>query len=228
VIDGFVKSLSENKQLDDAKRQAVIALVATQRADAERRGSTITDALSAIDPDFRAALGALGDEETSKAIDGLKKLSGSADPYLAAEATYFLARAYVMEQRSEDAALVLKKLAGPMADQSLYAGEALFLLGTVHSQLLDRQPAIATLEKFVKENPDAPERLRVAAFRQLEQLKGLKEGTLVDAEDRMGFSRRKLSIEDSGDRTRNEQDKIVSILDVLIKEAEEQEKQGGT
>jgi len=44
----------------------------------------------------------------------------------------------------------------------------------------------------------------------------------------MNFSRRKLSLERSGDRTRSEQDNIVAMLDVLIKEAEDKEKKGGT
>jgi tetratricopeptide (TPR) repeat protein len=228
VIDGFVKSIQDNKSLDDAKRQAVLALIQTQRADADRRSTTITDALSTVDADFRASLSALGDEDTAKAVELLKKLVGSSDPYVAAEASFFLARAHLMEDRAEDAAEALKKLTGELADKTLYSAEAQFLLGTAQTRLLDRKPAIASLEKFLKENPDAAERLRVAAFRQLEQLKGLKEGSLGDVQDRMGFSRRKLSLEDSGERTRGEQDKIISMLEVLIKEAEEQEKQGGT
>jgi hypothetical protein len=65
--------------------------------------------------------------------------------------------------------------------------------------------------------------MRVGAFRQLEQLKLFQEGTLSDVQLRMDFSRRKLTLEDTGNETRQQQDKIIEILAKLIKEAEERE-----
>jgi hypothetical protein len=65
--------------------------------------------------------------------------------------------------------------------------------------------------------------MRVGAFRQLEQLKLFEEGTLSDVHLRMDFSRRKLTLEDTGGETRQQQDKIIEILAKLIKEAEERE-----
>ena len=65
--------------------------------------------------------------------------------------------------------------------------------------------------------------MRVGAFRQLEQLKLFQEGTLSDVHLRMDFSRRKLSLEDTGSETHVQQDKIIEILAKLIKEAEERE-----
>jgi hypothetical protein len=50
-----------------------------------------------------------------------------------------------------------------------------------------------------------------------------EDGTLTDVQFRMEFSRRKLSLEDTGDATKDQQKKIIDILAKLIKEAEEKE-----
>jgi hypothetical protein len=89
--------------------------------------------------------------------------------------------------------------------------------------LLRHKEATDTLSKFLAMYPEAPERMRIGAFRQLEQLKLFAEGTLSDVSLRMEFSRRKLSLEDTGTETREQQDKIIEILAKLIKDAEERE-----
>ena len=98
-----------------------------------------------------------------------------------------------------------------------------FLVGVAQAALLKHTDAIAALEKFIADYPDAPERMRVGAFRQLEQLKLYQEGTLSDVHLRMDYSRRKLALEDTGSQTREQQDKVIDILAKLIKEAEERE-----
>lgn len=223
VIDAYVKSIQDDQQLDAAAREKLLAAIAAQRADAELRTTTITDVLAATNADFQAALMALAEEDLPKGIAALEKLAKSENKFLAADAAFFLARAHMMEERAEAAAPLLEKLAGEQADATLYAGEAQYLLGAAHTAQLDRQKAIASFEKFLQDNPDAPERMRVNAIRLVEELKTLKDGSLVDVYDRMGFSRRKLQIEDSGNRTRKEQDNIIAMLDVLIKEAEDKE-----
>jgi tetratricopeptide (TPR) repeat protein len=226
VVEGFLKSLQERKDLGEAKRGEITKLVQTQAADPERRASAITEAVAAIQPEFATALAALADEDIAKAAPILKKLMESSDDFVKAEAAYFLARAYAMEENCEAALPLLKELTGKLAEKTLYGGDALYLLGACHTQLLHRSEAIAALERFLKQHPDAAERLRVGAFRQLEELKAMKNGSLVDVEDRMVFSRRKLDQEDAGDRTREEQSRIVAMLDKLIKEAEQRECSG--
>ncbi|MEX2185340.1 MAG: tetratricopeptide repeat protein [Pirellulales bacterium] len=223
ILDAFVKSIQEDKQLDDAKRETALGLITSSRVDPDLRSMAITDALAATNDDYRAALTALAEEDLEKGVASLEKLAKSDNPFMAADASFFLARAHMMEERAEAAAPLLEKLVGESADHTLYAGEALYLLGASQAALLHRDQAIASFDKFLKENPDAPERMRVGAMRMTEELKMLKEGSLVDVQDRMGFSHRKLNIEDSGNRTRKEQDNIVAMLDVLIKEAEDKE-----
>jgi tetratricopeptide (TPR) repeat protein len=223
VIDAYVKSIQEDKQLDATAREKILGLITAQRVDPDLRTTTITDALAATNSDFQAALMSLAEENLAKGVAALETLAKSDNKFLAADAAFFLARAHMMDERAEAAAPLLAKLAGEQADYSLYSGEAQYLLGAAQAAQLERDKAIASFDKFLKENPDAPERMRVNAIRLTEELKALKDGSLVDVYDRMGFSRRKLQIEDSGNRTRKEQDNIIAMLDVLIKEAEDKE-----
>jgi hypothetical protein len=114
-------------------------------------------------------------------------------------------------------------LQGKWADKTASGGEVLFLRGVAEVALLRHKEAMETLQSFLTDYPTAPERMRVGAFRQLEQLKLFQEGTLSDVHLRMDFSRRKLTLEDTGNETRQQQDKIIDILAKLIKEAEERE-----
>ena len=224
VIDGFVKAVEADKSISDEQRTEVLKQVAESRKDADARATVITDALVKLHDDFNKALVALGDEDTATAVKALKKLGESKNAYLATEAKFFLARAYMMDERFEKAEPLLADLTGPQsADKSLGIGEANFLLGVAQAGLLKRKEAIKTLNKFVDEYPDAPERLRVGALIRIDELTFIRKGSLADVEHRMNFSRRKLDLEDSGDPTQTEQKNIISMLDKLIKEAEKQE-----
>jgi tetratricopeptide (TPR) repeat protein len=176
-----------------------------------------------LHPEYKDALAALGEDNLGAAIVGLTKARESADPYLAADASYFLARAYLLDERFEDALPLLDDMQNKWADKSALGGEVLFLRGVVEVALLRHKEATTSLTAFLTEYPDAPERMRVGAFRQLEQLKLYQEGTLSDVQLRMDFSRRKLSLEDTGNETREQQGKIIEILAKLIKDAEERE-----
>ena len=52
--------------------------------------AAITESLRVLHPEFKDALAALGEDNLGAAIVGLTKLRESADPYLAADASYFL------------------------------------------------------------------------------------------------------------------------------------------
>ena len=65
--------------------------------------------------------------------------------------------------------------------------------------------------------------MRIGAARQLSFLTALKTDSITDAFERMDFSRRHLKLEKSGGTTQDQQDKVVAILDILIKKAEKKE-----
>jgi len=129
----------------------------------------------------------------------------------------------MLSERYEEALPLLADVEGKWAGKSLHAPEALFLSGVSNARLLNRKVAVDQLARYIKENPDAPERMKIGAWRQLEQLKLIKDESIADVFEKMDFSRRKLALEDSGKRTQEEQKKIVDVLGKLIKECEEKE-----
>ena len=223
VLDDFVAAVKENKQAQAEAVTKAVEIVTALRAEPDARPLAITEGLREIYPEFRDALATLGEENLNAAISALGKLRDASDPFLAAEASYYLARAYLLEERFEDALPLLEDAAGKWAGKTTRDGEAMFLRGVAYAQLLQHKEATECLTKFLSDFPDAPERMRVGAFRQLEVLKLYQEGTLTDVQLRMDYSRRKLTLEDTGKATREQQDKIIDILAKLIKEAEERE-----
>ena len=231
VLDEFVAATNANAAATVDQKKVVGELVKQLRANPDDRAVAITESLRLLHAEYKDALAALGEDNLGAAIVGLTKLREAADPYLAADASYFLARAYLLDERFEDSLPLLDDLQNKWADKTALGGEVLFLRGVVEVALLRHKEATASLTAFLTDYPEAPERMRVGAFRQLEQLKLYQEGTLSDVQLRMDFSRRKLTLEDTGNETRQQQDKIIEILAKLIKEAEEREcncKGGGT
>jgi tetratricopeptide (TPR) repeat protein len=223
VLDRFLAAAQANETATADQKKVVADLIEQLRLVPEDRAVAVTEALRVLYPEYKDALNALGEENLGAAIVGLAKVRESADPFLAADSTYYLARAYVLDERFEDVIPLLDDLQTKWADKTVQGAEILFLRGVAEVALLKHQEAQATLTRFLSEYPDAPERMRVGAFRQLEQLKLFAEGTLSDVQLRMDFSRRKLSLEDTGQETRTQQDKIVELLAKLIKDAEERE-----
>ena len=226
VIEGFIAAVKENKELSAETVQKAVDAAETLKAEEDARPLAITEGLREIYPDFRAALTALGEENLAGANAALGSLATSADPYLAAEASYFLARVKLLEERYEQALPLLAALETKYAEKTARSGEALFLKGVAQGQTLQRADAAKTLRRFIEEYPHAPERMKIGAWRQIEQLKLIEDGKLSDAQFRMDFSRRRLALEDAGEETQGEQKKIVGILETLIKEAEDREASG--
>lgn len=223
VLDSFLTAVKENKDFSAQQVQKATEIFTALRAEADGKSIAVTEALRELYPDFRDALTTLGEENLQDAVTRLGKLRDAKDPYLAADAAYFLARAYMLDERYEDALPLLEDATGKNADKTVRGGESLFLRGVAYGQLIQRKEAMECLKRFLDLYPDAPERMRVGAFRQLEALKLYEDGTLTDVQFRMEFSRRKLSLEDAGETTREQQKKIIDILAKLIKAAEDKE-----
>ena len=225
VIDAFVTAIKNDTKVDAGIRRKVLQSVEKLRKNKETRDFALTEGLRELSAEFRKALELLGAEDFKSAIAVLKPLAGSKNPFLAAESRYYLARAFMLQEKYELAIPHLEKIDRELASKTLRAGECLFLKGMAQLHLLKRKAAGADLTKFLKRYPDAPERLRIAAWRQLEVLRSIELGSLPDIHQHMQFSRRKLALENSGDETRKVQKKIVAMLDKMIKEAE---KKGGS
>lgn len=91
---------------------------------------------------------------------------------------------------------------------------------------MDYPSAIKSLMRFLDENPNAAERMRVSAWRQAQSLMKIEEGKMEDIYQRMDYSRRRLAQQHTDPATQKQQDQIVRMLSKLIKEAEKQEASG--
>jgi len=226
VLDQFQRALKQSDQFDAARREQLLSAFTELRNNDETRRLAITETLRAMYPRYAEALALLGQERIEQAAARLEELSAAENRILAAESRFFLARAHVIEEHFERALPHLEKFLEEHAEQSLYTGQAQFLLGISQMHLLKRQPAIESLEKFLQHYPGAPERMRVGAWRLAETLKRLKDDSLEEVEQLLRYSRRRLQLEYSGDQTRQAQQRAVALLDKLIEEAEQREAQG--
>lgn len=227
AIDGFIAHLNELDAIDQETIDSVTATVRAMGEDEYDREIAITEGLSQLYPEYAEALAAMSGEDLDVAVKKLKPFCKSEDRYLLADATFFLARAYVYSERYEEALPLLSDFVDNLENLSVQTGTALYLKGMSEASLIMRPEAKETLERYLQEYPESSERMKVSAWRQLQTLHAIEEGSIGDAFQRMELSRRRLELQETGDPTQTEQEKIVGILATLIKKAEEQECQGG-
>jgi len=193
----------------------------------------VTEGLIQLYPKYSQAVESSDTESVETAVGLLMPLAESDDKFLAADASFYLARTLMNDERFEDAMPRLEKLIGDLSDFTAHQGNAQYFIGVAQAGLLRSDDAVQSFMRFLQFNPDAPERLRVSAWRQVQQIQSIREGKLDDVYQRMDFSRRRLELIETDEVTQTEQDKIVKMLTVLIKEEEKKEcssncKKGGT
>ncbi len=220
IVEGFVTHI-ESLSMDDDLKDAAKTIVSELRADEYGKSEAVTAGLAKLYPKYDAALQASVDFESAMAQ--LTSFTSSDDKYLAADASFFLARTMMNEQRYEDALPLLETLSGDLADYSLYTGPAVYFSGVAQASLLENQRAITSFQRFLEDFEDAPERLRVAAVQQAQAIMAVEEGKMTDVLQRMDFSRRRLEIENTDEYTQEQQQNITSMLAKLIKEQEKKE-----
>jgi hypothetical protein len=220
TIDRFLAQCRDNPQLNDQMREEVARAVAEKRQDPAALDEAITAGLKVASPEFAAALQSLGAEQPERAIEQLTPLAASPDPFLAAEATLFLARALIVQERHEDALPKLKEVTGPRAADTVRGGEARFLQAQAEVATLDTEAARDDFLRFLNDTPNAPRRMRHEAQAALIDIDEAESNLLPVIHDRMEFSRRRLTLEDSGQRTQEVQEEVVALLTEMIEELE--------
>ncbi len=223
VVTDFVAHIDSLDSLDDAAKKEIKAMVEELRADEYSQMEAVTAGLTKIYPEYEKALISTQGTDLSAAVTQLTPYLESEDKFLAADASFFLARTLMTEQRFEEALPMLDNLAGDLNGYSLHAGPAVYFSGVAQASLLENQRAITSFNEFLNNYESAPERLRVAAFRQIQAIRGIEEGGMTDVLQRMDYSRRRLEIENTNDDTQEQQDKIVGMLGKLIKDQEKKE-----
>ena len=139
IIEGFVASVKADECLPKENVTAALDAVKTLAAEEGASAEAITEGLSHLYPEFRAGLEALAAEDTAAAIAKLTPLAKDKNPYLSAEATFYLARASMQQEDYESAIPFLKHLGGEASAHTVLATEAMFLTGIAQSRLLATQ-----------------------------------------------------------------------------------------
>lgn len=225
VLRGFIKHIESDRAIPTNLRQPLVKVL--KEADPAEQPDIMTDALMRLSPPFHGALEDLAMEKTNAALATLDRLSKSGDPYLAAHADFFAARAHLQREDFESARPLLKKMLDQHLPHTLYGGEAMFMLGVCHAELLERDRALATLSLFLEHYPQASERMAIGARHLIDELAVIADGTIIDVSDRMDYSRRRLQLQRTAQVTQQEQQNIIRLLDALIEEAEQKENSGG-
>lgn len=220
IIDRFLARCRDNPQLGDAVRQQVAETVERLRKDPATVDEAITGGLKVISPDFADALAALSEERAGDAVQRLTPLASAGDPFLAAESTFFLARALAAQERYEDALTRLADVIHTRAADTTRVDEAWFQRAKCEAAALNRDAARDAFLRFLNDFPDAPRRMRRESQASLIDLDEAEANLLNDIHAKMDFSRRRLGLEDSGRRTREVQDEVVALLTEMIEELE--------
>lgn len=221
LLDSFVAHLGQLESVPADRRNAALEQVEQWKADSV--ADAITEALVAMYPGYEEAIEATDGSDAVRAISLLEPLSSDADPFLAADAAFFLARTLMNDERFETALPLLTRLGREAADHSAHLPTIQYYRGVALAGLLKNEEAVAAFMEFLQFNPDAPERLRVNAWRQVQQLQAAGNSKMGEVQQRMDFSRRRLRLNESGEQTQQEQAEIVKLLTEMIKEQQKKE-----
>ncbi len=219
VLEAFAKSL-DGRKLSSQIESKVETILADN---VESPDTAVTESLIAIYPEFGQAIDDADFDDLGTAVAGLTPLTTHKDRFLAADASFYLARTLMNGEKYEDAVPLLGTLTGELGNHSAHRGVAQYYTGVAQAGLLDNQSAIKSFMSFLRMNPDSAERLLENARTQVLDLQQIEQGKLSDVRQRMDFSRRRLQLTETDDDTQSQQQQIVTMLGQLIKEEEKKE-----
>jgi len=228
VVAEFLAFVAQHSAYDDEAK----AFVASQRETTapEDLGEFITLAYSVLAPEFKRGLELIEQDKSGEAADVFEKLAESDDPYLAVAAANFGATALIDLELIERCHALLNRVLEahkPVEKLTTAADHFRFMLGYCQVHVLDYQFAYGTFEDFLKNHPNAPERLRTTAQQILTELSRRAPGRIGDIRDLLTYARRKLKTGQTDETLLQKQEEAVALLETLIDEAEQQEQNQG-
>lgn len=195
----------------------------------ENGESFVPDGLAVVYPAFRELLDAFDAERYADVESIARRLPLSADPFLEANATYYVARSLVERGLLEEAEQYLGSRVtaeARLGERTPYAGHAWFLKGYCLASNLRFEAAVAPLRVVVDRFSDGPEAVVTGARQLLLELERREIGTLAEVASMLDYAGARLRVADAGERVREQQRKAIEQLDKLIKENEDKEKSG--
>lgn len=223
--DRFVAALDANAAIP-AEARAFIKETWAKCVDCDG-AEFLVQGLSVLSPRFREGLDAYDRDDFVATANIMGALRADGDPFVAHHGAVYEIKALVALERMTDALeriTALRADGGAALEQHTYQGsEIAFLYGFCLLQDLQYEAAAKALMSFLVERSDAPQRLVLSAQQMLAELEHRQAGRIGEVVDLMQFAGRRLQDGDTGDRLQGRQQRIIDLLDRLIKEAEEQE-----
>ncbi len=121
----------------------------------------------------------------------------------------------------------MEQLSGLEPGQVVDPASLLFYQGVVCHQLLLKDAGLKAIGELLEEPEQGPRRYAAVAMLMQEDLRQLKEESLDHIARRMDDIRRRLGLGRGDQKVRGVEDGVIKSLDKLIKQLEDQEKQGG-
>lgn len=188
----------------------------------------LTQGLAVLSPAFRDGLDAYDADRYLQAAAIMGKLSGDPNQFLSVNASAYEVKSLVQSERLLEALhrieAYFERFENPSGHTYL-DGEIHFLHGYCLLSDLQYTKAAAALEAFIGRYPGASQRLVVAAQQMLVELQNRQPGRIGEVVDLMDFCGRRLRVADAGDNVHDRQQRVIDILDRMIEEAEENEKE---
>ncbi len=228
VITAFLKRLESDGDYPVEARAFVNERAAAMEA-ADRR-DFLNLAFSILDPKFKLALDFSDDDKPAEAAEAFESLSNADDPFLAAAAANLAATTLIELEDIERCQAMLARVRDahrPIEAYTASADHFRFMEAYCLVHTLRYDQAVPALEAFLKHHPNAPERLRTAARQILTELSRRIPGRIGDVRDLLSYASRRIGHGATDEGVRRRQDQAVELLDRLIEEAEEQEKNCG-
>lgn len=197
-----------------------------KNASEESAKHAVDDLLRQSFKDYKAAADMAEADNPKAALELAKVVQDNKDPYVQAYARYHLARVFLGADDPEHASVILAEFVDKDVNKTPLDSEVIYFYGNALAKIPEREQAMRFFSAFLREFPNAPERLRSSAAQikaELEQ----QEGILHDISDIMKWAERKIRKADTGEKTQEKQKMVIAELEKIIKMLEEQENQSG-
>lgn len=137
--------------------------------------------------------------------------------FLIQDDSYWKGMELTDEEKYEQALPIFKSYSG-----TEFKGNSLYMQAFCLSQLLKKDQAKILFEKYLKEYPDGPERLKIGAARWIQVLQQ-KPKPLTPVQEKMEYAARQLRLGNTGDIVKIQQKEIIDNLNKMIQLSEDEE-----
>lgn len=156
-----------------------------------------------------------------------KVLAETKDEVISGHVRYHLARVFLDGDDPERAVEILNEYLKDNINRTPLDAEVAFFYAQALAEIPLPEAALPRFRAFLKWFPDASERFRATAQQRIGELERQQDSRLHELADRMKKVERDLKKQKTNEPVQVEQKELVEVLQELIEQFEEQEKQGG-